>query len=733
MKTRMFQHVLTLTCIGILWTGCQSTPFANRSDSRKALVEREPEKSEDSAIQKKLKQAMAEERSKARRHRLREQLNSGTSAEQLAALEGADQQAIIQTAAKVEAQALPLSDLQAAASQGMAPKADPTSLQRELNMAYEADRTGNLEKAQGYYQRVLAMEPEHFEALHRLAIIEDKKQNYPAAEAYYLKALKLDPSNADLLSDIGYSYMLQGRDDYGEKYLEEALKYQPRHARSLDHLGWYYGRIGRYDQAMAMFRQSSGEAQARQKFAQLFPGVNPGSAAGGQNQMMQSASQIPQYPGASQTPANSNSEIQPVGQLQPPAQQPVQYAAKGNTEQQALNAPASGTMNPTQRIVEMMQREREKAIQARQSAQQLPAINPKPAMNQLAGAGIPSALQQNSQLQDMPQQQYAQQQPVGTPQPVNQPAAQPGAAPVQIQAWPPANDPALNQAAEASQYWAEKEQQELQNRQQAQHSAAMTYRNQNYPQQNPQGYPQYQQQGQYQNMPAGNPQMQPAARQLAPTQGPRPGQPLYGNQYQTPPGQFPDYRSTQKSAPDSGQNSQGNDQQLMREVARTGMNMGPGQMFPVTDAASGQMRGNGSPLMSAQMGTRNIVPASAQAPFQNAYAAGGVRQAGYEYTGQVAGQGNVQHASMPQQFPTQQQALSSALPQSQMFSNNPVAAPANVRLQDAAGAGDISQAGYQNGQNGSPNLNQPPVSPFQWGSQPAANPTYQYSNQPRQY
>ena len=762
MKTRMFQQILTLTCMGFLWTGCQSGPFASRSDSpRKALVERTPEKEEESAMQKKLREAMAEERSKARRQRLRDELKSGVTPEQLAALKGSEQQ-IVQTAAKVEAQALPLSDLQAAASQSAAPQTDASSLQQELNQAYEADRSGNLEKAQGYYQRVLAMNPEHYEALHRLAIIEDKKQNFPAAEAYYLQALKLDPSNADLLSDIGYSYMLQGRDDYGEKYLEEALKYQPGHARSLDHLGWYYGRTGRYEQALAMFRKTGGEAQAREKFARLFPGVNPGSATGGQNPVPQYPDQLSQYPGNSQAAERNRAGIQPVGQMQSTPGQPVQYANNGNPEQQSLSSPDAAAMNPTQQIAEMMRREREKAIQSRQSAQQLPAIRPNPAMTQMrqvTGSHAPSAPLHNSQLQNpqmhspqfqAAQSQTPQQQPVDSPQPVNQYAQQPAIEPGQIQAWPPANDPALSQAAEASQYWADKEQQLLQNPQQAQQQMAARP-NPNQPfvqQQNPQGYPPHQLQGQYRNVPPGYQPMQSAPRQTMPARGPQPGQQLYGNQYQSTPGQFPDYRSTQNGTPDAGQNTQQNDQDLMREVARTGMNMGPGQMFPMTDSAPGQLQENNSPLMSSQMGSGGVIPASAQVPFQNAYGAngqnglqpqmgqgmsqGGVRQAGYEYSSQTAGQGNVYHASMPQRFPAQGQPMSSALPQSEMYSNNPVVAPANVRYQNAAGtAGDL-QPGYQGNLNGSQNLNQPSSSPFQWGSQPT-NSQYQFSDPQRQY
>lgn len=744
MKTRMLQHLIFLMCIGILWTGCQSTPFARRSQTADALVENDAEVEEESAIQKKLRVAMAEERKKARQSRMRERSNTEPVSEQLAELATPESQQIVQTSSSVESQALPLSTAQSQSQQ-----TDNISVLRELNQAYDADRSGNLEKAQGYYQRVLSKQPDHFEALHRLAIIEDKKKNFPAAESYYLRALKLDPANADLLSDIGYSYMLQGRDDYGEKYLQEALKYQPGHVRSLDHLGWYYGRTGQYDQALKMFRMTSGEAQAQQKFARLFPGVNAGNNPG---MNAENQNQITAYPGSGPSLENSNPGIQPVGQRQPESPQPVQYAANGypentNRERPVQELPQTASMNPTQQIAEMMRREREKAIQARNSANQLPAISPNPVItqtHQLTGTPEIHPPAQNRELQ-----------------PVNPPAVSRAAAkpvttePVQIQAWPPANDPTLTQAVQASQYWSEKEQQQLQNQQRAQAPAGGYYQNQSYQQQNGQGFPQ-QQQSQARNLSPGY-QQQSAPRQAPPPQRmpsrvPHVGQPLYGNQYQTPPGQFPNYRinATQQDVPQTEAMPQNNEQALMREVARTGMNMGPGQMFPVTETNPPAMNGGNSPLMSSQMGTGGIVPASAQVPVQNAYqpggqniiqpqlgqSMGGVRQAGYEYASQSAGQNQVQHVSMPQQFPVtgNAQPVSSALPQSALYSTNPAVAPANVRSQNSAGTSPGQQGGYQGGTNSLQNQNsaQPPASNFQWGNQPDSSP-YRFTNQNTRY
>tara|TARA_R110002111_G_scaffold168038_2_gene234012 strand:- start:136017 stop:138212 length:2196 start_codon:yes stop_codon:yes gene_type:complete len=731
----MFQQIVFLSVLCIVWSGCQSGPFASRSQSSGTLAQKDSETDNESAIQKNLREAMAEERAKVRSGTKRRngQVDSPAS---LAERSVKDQrQNRLPVAA--ESKALPLSSTQQAARQP-----DDSTVQQELNLAYDADRTGNIEKAQGYYQRVLALDPANYEALHRLAIIEDKKQNFPAAEAYYLRALKIDSSNADLLSDIGYSYMLQGRDDYGEKYLHEALKLQPRHARSLDHLGWFYGRAGQYDQALALFRMTSGEAQAQLKFAQLFPDAEL-------NNNLAQGNMITQHQVQMVAPQNTAPGIQPVGQFQADLSQQVQTAASERQVEQTNPMLTPVGMNPTQQIAEMMKREREKAMQARNMPQQLPAIMPNQAMtNQMTGDPAHSGAVQDTR-------QFMVNSSGMTPTPA-------GGTP-QIQAWPPVGDPGIAQAVEASNYWAMKEQQQKQN-QQAQQLQLQQQQYQNYMSQR--GQPMQQEQYQNQDVPYNNSQMngQQMPQQGMPGNFPQAGQPMYGNQYQVP-GQFPDYRmnSTQSPVqpgePNSESMQQRNDQQLIREAARTGMNMGPGQMFPV--AVNGQENTNNSRLMSAQFPANNLLPASAQVADQNIYQAGGqnirqsqvgqplyqqqqsmgIRQAGYELSSQQSPHSNGLTSFEQNWNAGGFQQVSSALPPSAMYSHNQEVAPANMRSSNSNMNQGVSGNMYQNGMNPplnrsqnsfNQNANQQAPSSFQWGTQQPASQS-QYPVQQSQY
>lgn len=757
MKTRKFPQIVLMTCCSILICGCQSGPFSRRALKNDSLAQGTVEEKEESEIQKNLREAMAAERKKGQIERM--QRNGELPAAESLAADLSQDETLSRVAAKVESQALPLNSPVKTMTPQVSMEADEARVMKELNLAYDADRVGNFEKAQGYYQRVLAMDADNFEALHRLAIIEDKKQNYPAAEAYYLSALKLDPSNSDLLSDIGYSYMLQGRDDYGERYLREALKYQPGHVRSLDHLGWYYGRSGEYEQAMALFRMTGTEAQAKLKFAQLFPEAAPGQQQSTQGNML--AQQRPQpvqnqnspSMGAVERPAP---QIQRVEQVQTEYPQPVQYAAPQIQQPPVEQIAPQMENNPTLQIAEMMKREREKAIQARNANQQMPSINPNQALaRQPVEVPAPSTHYQQAQTY--------QPAPAAAPRQVQAPVTESNQMQSnQIQAWPPVGDPGIDQAVQATNYWALKEQQQNQYQQQPQQqnqdprqlrSAPSPQRQmQGQPSRNPiaQQFPQ-QQSGALQNRFPNGQQMQgqqTPQQQLMHGNVPHAGQPLYGNQYQVP-GQFPysQMNSTQSPAPQSQavteNRQQQTDQDLIREAARTGMNLGPGQMFPVT--AGNSNPNQGSPSMSTQMHAGTIIPASAQVPEQNAFlpggqnirhaqvgqpiysqqTAGGIRQAGYEYDHQANPHGAVTNASLQYQGVQQ---VPSQLPQSVMYSSNPAVAPANVRTVNTDQNQGSQQNGYpQNGyrgqvQNGLMNQSAAPQSssPFQWGAdQPA--------------
>lgn len=78
--------------------------------------------------------------------------------------------------------------------------------------------TGQLDKAEGLYKRVIEANPSNSSAYQKLGILESNRENWPAAKEYYAKAIELDPDNADLAYNIGVSL-------YNQHEFEEAIPY----------------------------------------------------------------------------------------------------------------------------------------------------------------------------------------------------------------------------------------------------------------------------------------------------------------------------------------------------------------------------------------------------------------------------------------------------------------------------------------------------------------------------
>jgi len=89
-------------------------------------------------------------------------------------------------------------------------KGDDTDLFAQAT-AYH--RSGDLAKAQAGYKKVLKKRPNHFGALHMLAVSEQQSGNSPSAERLLRRALLIDPKSAAARCDLGVVLAAQQRPD----------------------------------------------------------------------------------------------------------------------------------------------------------------------------------------------------------------------------------------------------------------------------------------------------------------------------------------------------------------------------------------------------------------------------------------------------------------------------------------------------------------------------------------
>ncbi len=168
----------------------------------------------------------------------------------------------------------------------LAKKTDETQRSRDYADNFKTGnlrlKEGKLDEARRAFELALAAKPDDPDIHHRLAVVADKQTYFGVADDHYEAALRKRPRDPNLLSDIGYSHVLRGDDRGAEKTLREALALDPSHKGAMLNLGTLYGKQGRYDDALALFRRGTTDAETQQYLAQLFPQGPPVALASNQ-------------------------------------------------------------------------------------------------------------------------------------------------------------------------------------------------------------------------------------------------------------------------------------------------------------------------------------------------------------------------------------------------------------------------------------------------------------------
>jgi tetratricopeptide (TPR) repeat protein len=123
----------------------------------------------------------------------------------------------------------------------------------QLERAYEAVQSNDLELARQIYQSVLQREPSNRDALLGMAAIEVRTRSYELAETRYLRLLELDPR--DPYAHAGLLALRQADPVASESRLKNLLATHPDSPQLQFALGNQYGLQSRWSEAQqAYFR-----------------------------------------------------------------------------------------------------------------------------------------------------------------------------------------------------------------------------------------------------------------------------------------------------------------------------------------------------------------------------------------------------------------------------------------------------------------------------------------------
>lgn len=128
------------------------------------------------------------------------------------------------------------------------------TLGEAMAMGLAFQKRGQLGEAEEVYRRILAVAPEHPEALHRAGILAHQQGRDDEAVSLIESSLAIEPDRADCYSNLGLVLKAQGRLDEAVAAYRRAIELEPGHANAYSNLGVALRAQGRVDESEEAFR-----------------------------------------------------------------------------------------------------------------------------------------------------------------------------------------------------------------------------------------------------------------------------------------------------------------------------------------------------------------------------------------------------------------------------------------------------------------------------------------------
>ncbi len=142
----------------------------------------------------------------------------------------------------------------------------PAQLNSLLQQAVTHHRAGRLKEAVGFYRRLLAAEPRHFDVLNLAGLAAYQQHRLDDAIVLLGKAHKLNPKHAGCPMHCGLALMGANRAGEAGPYFRRAVTIDPAYAEGWENLAYYLKTQDRLDEAIA----------CHEKVAALRPGYARG-------------------------------------------------------------------------------------------------------------------------------------------------------------------------------------------------------------------------------------------------------------------------------------------------------------------------------------------------------------------------------------------------------------------------------------------------------------------------
>jgi tetratricopeptide (TPR) repeat protein len=125
-----------------------------------------------------------------------------------------------------------------------------------LTIAVRHHQSGRLQAAEQIYRQILALEPNHADALHLLGVIAHQAGEHELAVEHMRRAIALKANVAVFHNNLGNALRAQGKPDEAAACYRRALELKPDFAEVHNNLGVAWKEQGKPDEAAASYRRA---------------------------------------------------------------------------------------------------------------------------------------------------------------------------------------------------------------------------------------------------------------------------------------------------------------------------------------------------------------------------------------------------------------------------------------------------------------------------------------------
>lgn len=151
----------------------------------------------------------------------------------------------------------------------------PQAIALMYAVASAAENRGDDQVAIEHYEKLLTEDPEHSQAMRRLALIHGKRGACTKSTELFNVAIQLEPRNAELRCDYGYALYLAEDLVEAENQIRKSIEMEPEFTRARNILGMVLARDGKIKSALGEFEAAKvpqSEAYANIALAMLLNG-----------------------------------------------------------------------------------------------------------------------------------------------------------------------------------------------------------------------------------------------------------------------------------------------------------------------------------------------------------------------------------------------------------------------------------------------------------------------------